>query len=172
MDDRSYARCLKSCGDASPGSKGADGRRKTTVSSGSAAIDNLLPKRVRRGTLSSGLSRARNGACTLHCWPPRSMPQRGMLVVFDGRRDFCPPAAVRLEIDPERLMSCMPRVRRGNWRWIGVASPAGGGVLAWPEGRSDRTFRRWNLAVEEGRLGLLLRSETSRADPPGPTCGY
>jgi len=47
-----------------------------------------------------------------------------------------------------------------------LRSPAVAEVLAWPERIAGRTFRRWQLAVEQGGgLGLLLRPEAARADP-------
>ena len=92
----------------------------------------------------------------------------GALVVLDGRGDFCPPAAVRLGIGPERLVVIHPQ-NAADHHWAmnqALRCPAVAAVLAWPKTIDDRTFRRWQLAAEEGGcLGLLVRPEAARAEP-------
>ena len=47
-----------------------------------------------------------------------------------------------------------------------LRSSATAAVLAWPQTIDDRTFRRWQLAAEEGGCcGLLVRPEAARAQP-------
>ena len=92
----------------------------------------------------------------------------GVLVVLDRRREFCPPAAVRLGIEPEQFVVVHAESAADNdWAMDQVLrSPAVAAVLAWPERLDGRTFRRWQLAVEQGGgLGLLLRPAAARADP-------
>jgi protein ImuA len=145
--------------------------RNDVLSSGSAAIDGLLPAHgFRRGTLVEWLAGGDGtGVGTLALLAAREACRTGrMLVVLDERRDFCPPAAVRLGIDSRRLMVVHAEsVADADWAMDQVLrSPTIGAVLAWPDGRSQRTFRRWQLAIEAGGgLGLLLRPETARADP-------
>ena len=88
--------------------------------------------------------------------------------MVDRRRDFCPPAAVRFGIKPEQFVVVRAESAADNdWAMDQVLrSPAVAAVLAWPEKIDGRTFRRWQLAVEQGGgLGLLLRPAAARADP-------
>ena len=91
-----------------------------------------------------------------------------MLAVFDHRREFCPPAAVRLGIEPEQLL-VIHADSAADDHWAidqALRSQAVAAVLAWPGRLDDRTFRRWQLAAEEGGcLGLLLRPETAKGEP-------
>ena len=90
------------------------------------------------------------------------------LVVLDRRGDFYPPAAVRLGIEPEQLLVVhVESAADHDWAMDQVLrSPAVAAALAWPERLDGRTFRRWQLAVEQGGgLGLLLRPMAARADP-------
>jgi protein ImuA len=141
------------------------------VTSGTIALDNMLPERgFRCGTLVEWLSAGEGmGACTLALLAARAACRHGgSLVVLDRRGDFYPPAAVRLGIEPEQLLV----VRAENaadhdWAMDQVLrSPATAAVLAWPERLDGRTFRRWQLAGEQsGGLGLLLRPAAARAEP-------
>jgi protein ImuA len=109
------------------------------------------------------------GACTLALLAAkRACGDGGTLAVFDQRREFCPPAAVRLGIRPEQLLVIHAETAADNHWAIDQAlrSQAVAAALAWPSRLDDRTFRRWQLAAEEGGcLGLLLRPESARSEP-------
>ena len=143
----------------------------TTVTSGSTALDGILPEGgLRRGTLVEWLSAGEGtGACTLALLAARETCRRGgSLAVLDRRGDFYPPAAVRLGIEPEQLLVVHTESAADHdWAMDQVLrSPAVAAVLAWPEKLDGHTFRRWQLAVEQGGgLGLLLRPAAARADP-------
>jgi protein ImuA len=84
----------------------------------------------------------------------------GAFVVIDDRREFYPPAAVRLGLDLERTIVVRPHNRQETvWtleqalRCAGVAA-----TLAWIGKLPDRCFRRLQLAAEHGAgLGVFLR---------------
>jgi len=141
------------------------------VHSGCEALDRLLPERgFCRGTLVEWLSAGEGaGACTLALLAAKhACGDGGTLAVFDHRREFCPPAAVRLGIEPEQLLVIHADTAADNHWAIDQAlrSQAVAAALAWPGRLDDRTFRRWQLAAEEGGcLGLLLRPETARGEP-------
>jgi protein ImuA len=140
------------------------------VSSGCEALDALLPERgFCRGTLVEWLSAEGAGACTLALLAARhACSDGGMLAIFDHRREFFPPAAVRLGIEPQQLLVVRADTAADNHWAIDQAlrSQAVAAVLAWPGRLDDRTFRRWQLAAEEGGcLAMLLRPETARGEP-------
>jgi protein ImuA len=141
------------------------------VPSGCAALDSLLPERgFCRGTLVEWLSAGEGaGAGTLALLAAQcACRDGGVLAVFDAGREFCPPAAVRLGIKPEQLLVVHADSAADNHWAIDQAlrSPAVAAVLAWPDRLDDRTFRRWQLAAEEGGcLGMLLRPEAARSEP-------
>jgi protein ImuA len=141
------------------------------ATSGCLPLDQFLPEKgFRRGTLIEWLSAGEGtGACTLALLTARQVCQNGgVLVVMDRRRDFCPPAAIRFGIRPEQCVVVRAESAADNdWAMDQVLrSPAVATVLAWPEKIDGRTFRRWQLAVEQGGgLGLLLRPATARGDP-------
>ncbi len=141
------------------------------VTSGCLAVDQFLPEKgFRRGTLIEWLSAGEGtGACSLALLAAREVCQTGgVLVVVDRRRDFCPSAAIRFGITPEQFVVVRAESAADNdWAMDQVLrSPAVAAVLAWPEKIDGRTFRRWQLAVEQGGgLGLLLRPVAARADP-------
>ena len=143
----------------------------TTVTSGSTALDGILPEGgLRRGTLVEWLSAGEGtGAWTLALLAARETCRHGgSLAVLDRRGDFYPPAAVRLGIEPEQLLVVHAESAADHdWAMDQVLrSPAVAAVLAWPERLDGHTFRRWQLAVEQGGgLGLLLRPAAARADP-------
>ncbi len=148
------------------------GRRRggQPVSSGCAALDALLPHGgFCRGTLVEWLSPAGGGACTLALLAAKhACRDGGMLAVFDHHREFCPPAAVRLGIEPEQLLVIHADTAADNHWAIDQAlrSQAVAAALARPDRLDDRTFRRWQLAAEEGGcLAMLLRPETARGEP-------
>jgi len=139
--------------------------------SGCNALDHLLPEGgFRRGTLVEWLSPGEGiGAGTLALLAARGACQNGrMLAVLDPRGEFCPTAAVRLGITPEQLLVVQPQgAADHDWAIDQVLhSPAVAAVLAWPKTIDVRTFRRWQLAAEEGgSLGLLLRPAAARSEP-------
>jgi hypothetical protein len=88
--------------------------------------------------------------------------------VLDHAREFYPPAAAALGLRLESLVVVQAARPADNlWaldqalRCTGVAA-----VVAWPEKIDARTFRRLQLAAEEGgSLGLLLRPARVRDEP-------
>jgi protein ImuA len=141
------------------------------VASGCVALDNLLPEQgFCRGTLVEWFSAGEgSGAGTLALLAAeRACREGGVLAVFDFHREFCPPAAVRLGIEPRQLLVVHADTVADNHWAIDQAlrSPAVAAVLAWPERLDDRTFRRWQLSAEEGGcLAMLLRPEAARSEP-------
>ena len=141
------------------------------VSSGCEALDALLPERgFCRGTLVEWLSAGDGaGVCALAMLAAKqACSDGGVLAVFDHRREFCPPAAVRMGIGPEQLLVIHADTTADNHWAIDQAlrSQAVAAVLAWPGRLDDRTFRRWQLAAEEGGcLAMLLRPKTARGEP-------
>jgi protein ImuA len=144
---------------------------RAAVTSGSAALDDMLPEGgFRRGTLVEWLSVGEGtGAGTLALLAARETCRNGgSLVVLDRQREFYPPAAVRLGIELEQLL-VVHAESAADHDWAmdqALRSPAVAAVLSWPQRLDGRTFRRWQLAVEQGGgLGLLLRPAAARADP-------
>lgn len=172
MDDPNRTICLESLRQQIALLEGAErpGDRAIT-SSGCPALDELLPWHgFRRGALVEWLSAADGaGAWTLALLAAREACRNGgMLVVMDTHREFFPPAAIRLGIEPEQIV-VVHATNTADADWAmdqALRSPAVAAVLAWPETLGDRTFRRWQLAAEEGGcLGLLLRPEAVRPTP-------
>lgn len=153
----------------------AQRQQATWIPSGLAALNRILPGRgFCTGTLVEWLAAGEGaGATTLALMAAsQACRQGGGLVVVDGRGDFYPPAALRLGIEPARLIV----VRTGNkadHHWAldqALRCPGVAAVLAWPEsveGIFDgRTFRRLQLAAEEGgSLGLLVRPQSVQGKP-------
>jgi protein ImuA len=124
----------------------------------------------RRGSLVEWLFEGEaSGAGTLALLAARAASDDGrLLVVMDSRGDFFPPAAIRLGIAIEQLIVVRPQnAADHDWAMDQVLrSPVVAAVLAWPETLVQRTFRRWQLAAEEGgTLGLLLRPASARCEP-------
>jgi protein ImuA len=149
--------------------------QRSAVSSGTAALDHVLPERgFRRGTVVEWLAAEEPlGSTTLAMRAARQACQDGgTLVVIDRRGDFYPPAAARLGIDLARMILLRPGTRSDHDWAMDQALRCGAvsAVVAWPDtqfGTLDgRTFRRWQLAAEAGgTLGLLLRPATVCSDP-------
>ncbi len=137
-------------------------------STGIAALDALLPAQIfHAGMLVEWIvagegSGAARLALPMAC---ESLQNGGVLVVIDERREFYPPAAVRLGLDLDRTIVVRPRNHQETiWtleqalRCPGVAA-----TLSWIEQLPDRLFRRLQLAAEHGaRLGLLMRPPVAR----------
>jgi protein ImuA len=150
-------------------------RTAPPVTSGCRALDLALPEEgFRGGTLIEWLAAGEGtGAATLALLAAsQACREGGSLVVLDRSRDFYPPAAIRLGIEPARLI-IVQTDNQADHHWAldqALRCPAVAAVLAWPEamdgGMDGHTFRRLQLAVEEGGgLGLLLRPETVRHQP-------
>ena len=141
------------------------------VSSGCGPLDRLLVDGgFRRGTLVEWLGcESGGGVGTLALATARAACcDGGALVVLDRRREFYPPAAVRLGIDPRNLIVvCTGGDADNAWALDqALRCRAVAAVLAWPEKLDGRTFRRLQLAAEEsGTLGLLIRDESVRHEP-------
>lgn len=141
------------------------------VPSGCGPLDRILPEGgFRRGTLVEWLCPSEgSGTVTLALHAAaEACRQGGTVVVLDRAREFYPPAAARLGIDLEQMIVVQAAGEADNaWaldqclRCPGVAA-----VVAWPEGLDGRTFRRLQLAAEEGGgLGLLVRPHEVRGEP-------
>jgi protein ImuA len=147
------------------------GGNRGAVRSGCRPLDELLPDGgLRRGTLAEWLAAGDGaGACTLALLAAReSCRDGGVLVVLDSGGEFYPPAAVRLGIPLEQMLV----VRAGDLAdnlWAldqSLRCRAVAAVMAWPEKLDGRTFRRLQLAAEEGGgLGLLIRPGAARHEP-------
>ena len=141
------------------------------VPSGCQGLDRLLPEGgFRRGTLVEWLVAGQaNGGQTLALIAARQACQdAGVLVVLDESREFYPPAAVRLGIALDRLIVVQASGMADNL-WAldqSLRCPAVAAALAWPAKLDGRTFRRLQLAAEQGGgLGLLIRPESARPEP-------
>jgi len=141
------------------------------LSTGYKVLDRLLPYGgYQPGTLVEWLSPALGSAAgTLALVSARQAAAAGgALVVIDEGGDFYPPAAAGLGVDLGRTIVVRVSQRRDAiWaidqalRCRGVAA-----VLAWTAVSDSRTWRRWQLAAEEGgSLGLLLRACDVRGAP-------
>ena len=150
------------------------GRRpawEAVVTSGLTGLDRLLPEGgFRRGTLVEWLAgRTGSGAGALALWvAARTLVEGGALVVIDRRGQFYAPPAVRLGIEPARLVVVRPTSDEDHaWAFDQVLRTRGVAAV-WgepPEG-DDHMFRRWQLAAEaSGTLGLLVRDIAARAAP-------
>jgi hypothetical protein len=137
-------------------------------STGIAALDALLPSGIfRAGMLVEWIVAGEGSGATRLALPMahESLQAGGVLVVIDERREFYPPAAVRLGLDLDRTIVVQPRNHQETiWaleqalRCPGVAA-----TLSWIKQLPDRSFRRLQLAAEHGaRLGLLLRPAEAR----------
>jgi len=151
--------------------------QRPTVLSGCGPLDGLLPSGgMCRGTLVEWLAAGEgNGATTLALLTAREASRDGgAVVVIDPRREFYPPAAVRLGIAPGDLI-VVHAVAEADATWAldqSLRCPAVAAALAWPQRHSEKreldahTLRRWQLAAEgSGALGLLIRPEAARHEP-------
>jgi len=141
------------------------------VPSGCGLLDRLLAEGgFRRGTLVEWLAAGEGtGAGTLALAAAReACRDGGTLVVLDRKGRFYPPAAAQRGIDLDRLIVVQATSRpEGTWALDqALRSPAVAAALAWPEELDGRTFRRLQLAAEEGGgLGLLVRGAAARHEP-------
>ena len=141
------------------------------ISSGCEALDQLLPEKgFRRGTLVEWLAEgAGAGAETLALITARNAcGASGTLVVLDHAREFYPPAAVRMGLELNQMILVQASNATDNLWALDQAlrCPGVAAVLGWPERLDGRTFRRLQLAAEEGGgLGLLVRPQSARHEP-------
>lgn len=141
------------------------------VSTGCEGLDRVLPDGgFCRGSLVEWLVvGAGSGGETLALIAARqACRQRGALVVLDGTREFYPPAAIRWGIELQQLIVVHAANTADNlWAFDqALRCPAVAAALAWPNKLDGRTFRRLQLAAEQGNsLGLLVRPESARHEP-------
>lgn len=141
------------------------------VSSGCPPLDRLLPDRgFRRGTLVEWFSDGDGtGAGTLALLAARqACADGGVLVVLDTERQFYPPAAARGGLSWQQLIVVQAATAADHLWAIDQAlrCPAVAAVLGWPPPLDGHTFRRLQLAAEQGGvLGLLLRPASVLGEP-------
>ncbi len=141
------------------------------LSSGCPPLDTLLPQGgLLRGTLLEWLAEGSGtGAATLAVLAAREATCNGRaLAVIDRRGQFYPPAAARIGLDPRRVILIRVATQADQFWAVdqSLRCEGVGAVLVWPRRLNARTFRRWQLAAEEGgTLGLLLRPATARKEP-------
>jgi hypothetical protein len=141
------------------------------VSTGCEGLDRLLPAGgFVRGTLVEWIAAGDgSGAETMALFAVReACREGGVLVVLDRVKEFYPPASIRLGIDPERMIVIQAASAVDNL-WAldqSLRCPGVAVALAWPEKLDSKTFRRLQLAAEEGAsLGFFLRPEQARQTP-------
>ena len=134
-------------------------------------LDRLLPGRgFRRGTIVQWLADGEgSGAETLAmATAVGACRNGGALVVLDRRREFYPPAAARRNVELQNLI-VVYTANRADHDWAldqALRCPGVAAVLAWPDRLDGRTFRRLQLAAEQGGgLGLLVRPAKARHEP-------
>ncbi|MGO8746511.1 MAG: ImuA family protein [Thermoguttaceae bacterium] len=141
------------------------------VSTGCEGLDRLLPAGgFVRGTLVEWIAAGDgSGAETMALFAVReACREGGALVVLDRVKEFYPPASIRLGIDPERMIVVQAASAADNL-WAldqSLRCPGVAVALTWPEKLDSKTFRRLQLAAEEGAsLGFFLRPEQARQTP-------
>ncbi len=145
---------------------------RSTISTGSVAVDRLLPHRgLRGGILVEWLSEGRgSGASVLPVVALREIQQAsgGAIVVVDRKGCFYPPAASAWGIDLEQTIVIRP-TSEADELWAidqAIRSPDVAAVLAWPAKLDGFTFRRLQLAAEaSGAVGLLVRPARAHREP-------
>jgi protein ImuA len=147
------------------------GPEEAPVSSGFRTLDELLPDGgFHRGTLVEWLAAGDGcGEASLALTAAReACRQGGALVVLDRAGEFYPPAVIGLGIEPGELL-VVQTVSEADHAWAldqTLRCPAVAAVVAWPERLDAKTFRRLQLAAEQGgALGLLIRPEQVRHEP-------
>ena len=141
------------------------------ISSGSSAIDRLLPEGgLRRGSLVEWLGDGLGSGVSL--FPLMTIcnlqEQGGKVVVVDRQQRFYPPAAAAAGIDLARTIVVRPTTEPDELWAIEQALRCGevAAVLAWPDRLDSFVFHRLQLAVEEhGSLGLLVRPAGALRQP-------
>jgi len=151
-----------------------NGRRtedSAVVSCGCVGLDRLLPEGgFRRGSLVEWLAAEEGcGALSLALIVAReACREGGRLVVFDHAEQFYPPAAVRLGIEPAKLLVVRPE-NQADELWAltqTLRCPGVAAVVVQLNRLESHDFRRLQLAAEShGALGLLLRPWNARKEP-------
>jgi protein ImuA len=152
-------------------SRGGPARIEQGISTGIAALDDLLPEgSLRPGTIMECLSAGDGtGAATLALTMARHLAgESGAILVLDSRSDFHPLVAVALGIESRRLIVVRPPMAR-DALWVleqALRSPGVAVTLAWVDRLSSQAFRRLQLAAETGGgLGVLIRDAKVRRQP-------
>ena len=144
------------------------GAERARISSGSAALDGLLPGGgFAAGTLVEMLSEGFDETATpLAVLVGGHLTRRGgILVVVDARRDFFPPGAARLGVVLERTVVAQPSDAQAELWTLEQAlrCEAVSATIGWIDRASDTVMRRLQLAAEiGGGIGLLVRPAESR----------
>jgi len=135
------------------------------------ALDALLPPATFRAGMIVEWVREGAGSGAARLALPmaiEALQRGGALVVIDDRREFYPPAALRLGLDLDRTIIVRPRNRRETiWTFEQSLRCAGVAVtLGWIDALPDRVFRRLQLAAAHGAgLGLFMRPAEARGEP-------
>jgi len=148
--------------------EGATRAAPQSISSGCAALDQLLPAQgFRAGTLVQWIAAPGSGAGTLAMIAAREACRlRKWLVVVDAAGTFFPPAAWALEL--RDLIVIQPQNRRDQLWAIDQALRCEAIAAVWTtiDSVPSRMFRRWQLAAEQsGSLGLLVQSDKALQEP-------
>ncbi len=142
-----------------------------SISSGSAALDRLLPERgFAAGSLIEWLtSSPGSGAASLGMIAAReAMWEGGAVVVMDRKRQFYPPAAAALGLDLESLVVVRAAGEADELWALDQALRCPGVAAVWAEldDLDWRWFRRLQLAAEDGgAIGLFQRPLRVRGQP-------
>ena len=149
---------------------------RPTISTGSVAVDRLLPHRgLRGGMLVEWISDGRgSGASLLPVMALRELQQAasGVIVVVDRGGRFYPPAASAWGIDLAQTIVLRPTSEADELWAIDQAMRTAdvAAVLAWPPKLDSFTFRRLQLAAESsGAVGLLVRPQRAQSEPTWAT---
>jgi len=141
------------------------------ISSGSDALDRLLPERgFAPGSLIEWLSPAAgSGAASLALIAAReAMWEGGGVVVMDRREQFYPPAASAMGLDLERLVVVRAESESDELWALDQALRCPGVAAVWAEldCLDWRWFRRLQLAAEDGgAIGHFQRPLSVRGQP-------
>ena len=133
-------------------------------------LDPLFPTGLQRATLIEWLCcGAGCGASTLAFSVARAAGAGGgAILVMDRDREFYPPAAAGLDIDPGQIIVVRAQAEADEiWALDQAARCTGVAAVLWRCGKLDsRHFRRLQLTCEDsGSLVLLLRPHTLRHEP-------
>ncbi|MEC7564390.1 MAG: hypothetical protein VX738_01795 [Planctomycetota bacterium] len=142
-----------------------------TVTTGWRQLDAMLPASGwRQGQLVEWLGDVKgSGVSLLGLWSAWQMAQSGgAFVVVDSSGRFFPPAAAALGIRLSRMMVVSPQ-NKADFQWTLdqiLRCPAVGAVWVNVPAVNSRTFRRWQLAVEESdSFGVLVRERKYLREP-------